>query len=327
MRLANGYQISQAIHAAAALKLSDFVGDSPTSANDVAAAAGAHPGSVYRLLRALSTLGIFHETDDRLFEHTPVSELLRSDRPGSLLGWPAFIGRDYHWQSWGDLVNCIRTGEDATRHLYGVDIWQYRAGKPEETAIFNRAMAAISGSVAPSIIAACDFGRFDRIMDIGGADGSLMVAILRANPHPRGVVFDLPHVVEAATTVIKGAELGERCEIIGGSYYDSIPAGADACILKSTLMDLTDDEAVEVLGRVRKALNRGGSVLVLEGLIGAPNTGQRDAFSDLNMLVATGGRDRRRDEWEALFSAAGLTLESVTPTASRFHILEARPTR
>ena len=154
LRLVNGYQISQAIHVAAELRLADFIGAEAVSVSDVSARVGAHPESLYRLLRALSTVGVFRETEDRRFVASPVSELLRVDNPQSMWGWPMMIGRPYHWQMWGDLLHSIRTGEDAIHHRYGMDVWAWRGDKPEETTIFNAAMQAMSRNVAPSIIAA-----------------------------------------------------------------------------------------------------------------------------------------------------------------------------
>jgi len=325
LRLINGYQISQAIHVAADLRLADLIGDEPVSLPEISTRVGAHPGSLYRLLRALSTVGVFRETEDQRFVASPMSELLRTDHPQSMWGWPMFIGRPYHWQMWGDLAHSVRTGEDAIHHRHGVGIWTYRADKPEETTVFNAAMEAMSRNVAPAIIAACDFTRFKRIVDVGGANGALLAAILTANPQSTGVVFDLPHVVREASSVIRGAGLEGRCEMVEGSYFDGVPSGGDAYIFKSVLMDHTDETCAAILRQVRTAMGPHGALLVIEGVISAANEGPRNAFSDLMMLVGTGGRERRRDEWEAVLAAGGFALSSITPTASRVQILEGRP--
>jgi hypothetical protein len=324
LRLVNGYQVSQAIHVAAALKLADFVDDRPIAVSELSTRVGAHTDSLYRLLRALSSVGVFRETEGRCFAATPMSELLRTDHPQSISGWARFIGRPYHWQMWGDLLHSVQTGQDAIHHRYGVDIWTYRAEKPEETAVFNAAMAALSKNVATAIVTAGRFTRFHRIVDVGGADGALLTAILTACPRSTGVVFDLPHVVRAAVAAVTAAELEGRCEIVEGSYFDTVPAGGDAYIIKSVLMDHTDETCVDILRRVRTVMHPEGRVLVIESLVTAQNDSPRTAFSDLMMLVATGGRERARDEWEAILAAAGLALDAITPTASRFQILEAR---
>ena len=325
LRLVNGYQVSQAIHVAAALKLADFVGDHPISVSELGTRVGAQADSLYRLFRALSSVGVFRETEGRCFVATPMSDLLRTNHPQSMWGWAMFVGRPYHWQMWGDLLHSVRTGEDAIHHRHGVDIWTYRADKPEETAVFNAAMAALSKNAAAAIVAAGDFTRFRRIVDVGGADGALLTVILTACPHSTGVVFDLPHVVRDAVATVSAAGLEGRCEISEGSYFDTVPASGDAYILKSVLMDHTDETCVDILRRVRTVIHPEGRVLVIEGLVTAQNDSPRTAFSDLMMLVATGGRERARDEWEAILAAAGLELGAITPTASRFQILEARP--
>jgi hypothetical protein len=310
---------------AAVLRLADFVGAEPVAAEEIASRVGTHPRSLYRLLRALSTVGIFRETDDRRFAGSAMSDLLRTDHPGSMWGWPAFIGRRRHREIWGELLHSVRTGQDGPHHLWGVDPWQYR--EPEEIARFSAGQAAVSRTVAPAIIAAYDFSKFPRIVDVGGANGALLAAILSASPRSSGVVFDLPPVVQEAASVNRTAGLDGRCEIVGGSYWDGVPAGGDAYIIKSVLMDHTDEEAATLLRNVRSAMGPRGTRLVIERLIGAPNEGPVDAFFDLQMLVGTGGSVRRQDEWAPLFAAGGFSLDSVTPTASRFYVLEGRPSK
>jgi hypothetical protein len=325
MRLTNGYQVSQAIHVAAELRLADFIGGEPVTADEIAPRVGAHAGSLYRLLRALSTVGIFRETDDERFVGSPMSDLLGTDHPRSMWGWPAFIGRPHQREIWGDLLHSVRAGEDAPHHLWGVDIWQYRADKPEEIAGMNAAMAAVSRTAAPAISAAYEFSRFGRIVDVGGANGALLVAILTASPRSSGIVFDLPAVVREAASVIREAGLEGRCEAVGGSYWDAVPAGADAYIIKSVLVDTTDEEAATLLRNVRSAMGPRGTLLVIERIIGAPNEGAVDAFLDITMLVSTHGAVRRQDEWAAVFAAGGFKLGSVTPTAARLYVLEGHP--
>ena len=298
---------------AAELRLADFISDEPVTAEEIAPRVGAHARSLHRLLRALSTAGIFRETDDKRFVGSPMSDLLRTNHPGSMWGWPAYIGRPLHREVWGDLLHSVRTGQDAPHHLWGVDIWQYRADKPQEIASFNAAMETVSRNAAPAIIAAYDFSKFGRIVDVGDANGALLVAILSANPRSLGIVFDLPPVVREAISVIRTAGLDGRCVIVGGSYWDGVPVGGDAYIIKSVLMDTTDEEAATLLRNVRSAMGPRGTLLVIERLIGAPNEGSMDAFFDITMLVGTRWSVRRQDEWAAVFAAGGFRLDSVTP--------------
>ena len=325
LRLTNGYQISQAIHAAATLQIADHLGDEPLAADAVAEAVGADPDAIYRLLRALGTVGVVAESEDHRFTSTAVLDLMRSDSPASMRGWAAMIGRPLHWESWGSFVDSVRTGKDSFRSRFDMGVWDYRASKPDETAVFSAAMAALSLPVAPAVIAAYDFGRFDTIVDVGGADGSLLAAILRANPDTRGVVFDLPHVVAGAEAVISAAELQDRLTTVAGSYFDTIPRGGDAYMMKSVLHDCGDEESARILRNVREAMDPAATLLVVEAVVSATNPSQRDAFSDLNMLVNTGGRERRLDEWESVFAAGGFALHSTTPTSSPFQVIEGRP--
>lgn len=324
--LVNGYQVSQAIHAAATLKLADFAGDAPRSAEDIAADAGTAPEPTYRLLRALASIGIFEETDDNRFTANELSVLLRSDDPRSMRGWADFIGRPMHWQLWGDLVHCVQTGQDSARHLYGGSIWDVRAGMPEENAVFNAAMASLSGSVIPAILeSGFDFNRFDWIVDVGGGNGTLLAAILGANPHPRGTVFDLPHVVSGVPAVAAAAGVEGRCDSVPGNFFaESVPPGADAYILKNVAHDCTDDDTSAILRNIRDAMLPTGRVIVIERMVSAPNGNRVSTFSDLNMLVATGGKERTTAQWEELFAASGLALVGVTPTAAAAFIIEAR---
>lgn len=323
-QLTNGYQVTQAIHVAAELRVADHVGDKPVEATAIAGAVGVDPGALYRLMRALATVGIFAETDERAFVSTPMSELLRSDHPRSFRGWPAFVGGQLHWAAWGTLTESVRTGVDAHRMRFGQSVWEYREDKPDETVRFTAAMAAVSGTAAKAIVDAFDFGRFPRLVDVGGADGFLLATILSVTPGAAGVVFDLPHVVLAVEDVAARFGLQGRLRAEGGSYFDIIPPGGDAYILKSILHDCPDDDCVRVLRNVRAAMPESGRLLVVEAVLGQRPT-PRDAFSDINMLVNTGGRERREDEWRALLSEAGFQISGISPTASPFSVIECRP--
>ena len=324
LRLTNGYQVSQSIHVAATLNVADLVADEPRAAAELATALAVNEDALYRLLRALATVGIFREVEGRSFVATPMSALLRSGHPRSMRGWPVFIGRPQHWTAWGDLLNCVRTGEDAPHHLLGESVWEYRAREPGEASIFNAAMAAISRGVTEALVEAYDFDRYARIVDVGGADGTLLVGILSANPRPHGVVFDLPRTVADAAAVIDSAGLGARCDIVPGSFYERIPAGGDAYILRAVLHDCTDEQSRQILQNIHGAMAPDGKVLIIEGIMQPAASTPRDAFTDLNMLVATGGRERDLQDWETVLASAGFELAGTTATASRFHVIEAR---
>ncbi len=314
-RLVNSYQLSQAIHVAAVLGIADLLADGPRSSDELAKATGTSPRALYRLLRALAAFGLFHEDDDRRFSLTELGDALRSDAPESVAGWAAFVGRRNIREAWSALEESIRTGENAFKLEHGINVWEYRAQNPEESEIFDRAMASSSHLVIRSLIDAYDFGRFGTIVDVGGGNGTLLRALLEEYPQLTGVLFDQPHVVE-------GVDLGERGRIVGGSFFESVPEGGDAYLLKWIIHDWEDEESVAILRNVRR---NGGALLLVERVVEPPNEGPETKLGDLNMLVGPGGQERTLEEFRAVFEAAGYELVGDTPTASGMHVIEGSP--
>jgi len=317
-RLANGYQVTQAIHVAASLGIADLLRDGPQDSETLAAATASHAPSLHRVLRALASVGVLHEDDHGGFALTEIGACLRSDAPEPVGGWAVFVGRPYHWQAWGALLHGVRTGENAFRSAHGTDVWDYRTAHAEEGAIFDAAMTAIMVRANRHLLAAYDFGRFATVVDVGGGRGAFLNAILAAHPGLRGILFDQPHVVD-------GAVVGDRCEVVAGSFFDAVPAGADAYVLKAVLHDWEDDDAVHILRRCRTAIPGHGTVLVVERDLGAANENVDAKLSDLNMMVGPGGRERTRGEFATLFAAGGFALERTTPTAIGLSVFEGRP--
>jgi hypothetical protein len=317
-RLANGYQVTQAIHVAATLGIADLLGDGQQDSETLAAATATHAPSLHRVLRALASVGVLHEDADGAFALTAIGACLRSDAPEPVGGWAVFVGRPYHWQAWGALLHGVRTGENAFRSVHGTDVWEYRAAHAEEGAIFDGAMTAIMLRANRHVLAAYDFGRFATVVDVGGGRGAFLNAILAAHPGLRGVLFDQPQVVD-------GAVVGDRCEVVAGSFFDAVPAGADAYVLKAVLHDWEDDEAVHILRRCRTAIPDDGALLVVERDLGAANENPDAKLSDLNMMVGPGGRERTGGEFATLFAAGGFALERTTPTAIGLSVYEGRP--
>jgi hypothetical protein len=322
-RMIVGFQVSQAIHVAASLGVADLLAGGPRTSDELAAETGTHAQSLYRLLRALASVGVFHEEDGRSFSLTPMGELLRSDVPGSLHGWAAFIGRPYFRESWTALEHSIRTGENAFRHVHGTDVWSYRAQRPEESAIFDRAMQSLTGGSNEALLEAYDFGHFHTVVDVGGGNGALLAALLSAYPDLRGIVFDQPHVVSNAGALLDAAGVADRCELVGGSFFEEVPAGGDAYVLKSIIHDWEDEESIAILEACGRAMHDGALLLLIERIVGPPNEDARTKFGDLNMLVNPYGRERTIDEWDGLLRASGFVLEGTTPTASGLAVIEA----
>jgi O-methyltransferase domain/Dimerisation domain len=317
-RLVNGYQVTQAIHVAAALGIADLLREGPRDSDALAGATESHAPSLHRVLRALAAVGVLHEGDDGRFALTAVGACLCSDAPEPVGGWAAFVGRPYHFEAWSALLHGVRTGESPFRSVHGTDVWDYRAAHPEEGAIFNAAMTDIMRRANAHLLAGYDFGRFATVVDVGGGRGAFLRAVLDAHPATRGILFDQPHVVA-------GADGGERCEVVGGSFFEAVPDGADAYLLKAVLHDWEDDDALRILARCRAASPGHGALLVVERDLGAPNEDADAKLADLNMLVGPGGRERTRDEFAALFAAGGFELVGATRSAIGLSVFEGRP--
>jgi hypothetical protein len=323
-RLVNGYQVTQAIHVAATLGIADLLRDEPLSSDELAALASAHPRSLHRVLRALASVGVLREDDDGRFALTEVGEGLRSDAAEPVGGWAVYVGRPAHFQAWGALLHAVRTGENAFHSVHGADVWEYRARHPEDGAIFDRAMTDISRRANRQLLEAYNFARFDRVVDVGGGHGAFLAGVLAAHPAMRGVLFDQPHVVADAAPVLETAGVRDRCEVVAGSFFDEIPPGGDAYLLKAIVHDWEDDDAVRILRGVRAAVADDGVALVVERELGAPNENPDAKFSDLNMMVGPGGRERSRDELATLFAQGGFALERIVPTGIGLNVFEGR---
>lgn len=318
-RLINGYQASQAIHVAATLGLPDLLRSGAMNANAAAAQLGVDAGALQRLLRALAALDVFREDEDCCFSLAPMGEALCAEAPGSCHAWARLAGRTAGWAAWGALEHSIRTGQSAFRHLHGTDAWQWRAEHPVEGAIFDRAMREGSLRIAALLSRAVDVSRFRHIVDIGGGDGSLLVALLRQFPALHGTLFDQPGVVAACNA----AETAPRLSVLGGDFFARVPEGGDGYVLKFILHDWPDREAEIILRRCAEAMPPAARLIVIERVLAAPNEGPEGKLSDLNMLVNLGGRERSREDFEKLLGNAGLALLSVTPIDSQTFAIEA----
>jgi hypothetical protein len=324
LALINGYQITQAIHAASILRVADHLNDEARSAGELAALTNSHPDSLYRLLRALAAVGVFREDEGRKFSLTPMGDCLRTGSATPLGAWAEVVGSSYYWQAWGHLLHSIQTGENAFQNLNGRDVWQFRAEHPEYGAAFDRAMTQLSGGSADAVIRAYDFSSFRHIVDVGGGQGLMLAAILHAYPHMRGTLFDQPHVVAGAKAVLAERGVIERCDIVGGSFFETVPEGADAYLMRVVIHDWEDDEAIAILKACRRAMRETAKLLLIERLIAPPNEMPAAKFGDLNMLVLPGGRERTRAEFSDLFGKSGFELTQAF-AAGILNVIEARP--
>ena len=315
-QMIDSFQVSQALHVAATLGIADLLKDGKRGSDDLAAATNTNPSALYRLLRALASVGVFEEDAERRFGLTELGECLRSDAAEPLGEWARQIGRPYYWQAWDHLLFSIQTGENAFSDLHdGMRVWEWRAQHPEESAIFDQAMMGVSRSRAQAILAVYDFGQFGTLADIGGGNGAFLAAILTKNPTVRGINFDQPHVAGKGQALFEKAGLEDRAQSVSGSFFEKIPSGADGYVMKKVLHDWDDDDCIRILEVIHASCGE-AKLLLVECVIGEPNTDDTAKFSDLNMLVMPGGRERTTAEWEALLKAGGFKLTAIVSSVA-----------
>ncbi len=315
---------AQAITAAADLGIADALANGPVAADELATAVNADADGVSRLLRALISRGIFRQRRDGRYDLTPLANTLRRDAEVSLAGFARWVGSPQHREHWSLLTEAVRTGRATVPGLRGKPVFDYLTDETELGKIFNEAMTGTSELAIAPVIAAYDFSSYSTIIDIGGGHGRLLAAILAATPHARGVLFDLPHVVAGAPAVLREHHVEDRARIAQGSFFDSVPGGGDAYLLKLVIHDWSDDEAARILRNVRTAAGVGKHLLLVELVI--PRHGREfpGKWVDLDMLVGLEARERTAAEYERLLDRAGFRMTKVVETASPFSVVEAR---
>jgi DNA-binding transcriptional ArsR family regulator len=326
LQLTMGALVSQAISVIARLGIADVLAAGPRGVDEIAERVGAHRSALYRVLRALGDVGVVAELENQRFALTPLGEVLRSDVPGSLRGWATMVGMPFHRYPWTDLYETVQTGKSAFDRVHGTEVFDYLAEHPEDAAVFDAAMTSISTNEAASIVKAYDFSRFNTIVDVGGGRGGLLAAILAANPDLRGVLFDVPAVVVGADEEISSSEVADRCDVVSGDFFDTLPEGGDAYLLSNIITSWGDDHAAEILCTCRAAMADTACLLLVESVLpgdAAPSLGK---LADLEMLVMTaGGRQRTEAEHRALLDRAGLRLTRIVPSSGMVSLVEAVP--
>jgi SAM-dependent methyltransferase len=323
--LSEGSTVAMGIALAAELGIADLLVEGPRSSAELAGATSTHPAALYRLLRLLTSFGVFSETEPDRFAQSPLSELLRTGTPGSLRAWLRMTGLSVWWRSLADSLETMKTNESAFRRVIGSEAFDYLATHPRDGEIVNEAMSALGQAAAAAVPFAYDFRSLRKIVDVGGGHGTLMSAILRFHRHLTGIVFDLPHVVENARTALTNAGVADRCEIAAGDFFESVPPGGDAYILSSIVHDWERDRAIAILRNCRQAMTPDGRVLLIELVIPGPNEPHVGKIMDFVMLVLLGGQERTEQEYADLLGEAGYRLNRVIPTLSPMSIVEAMP--
>lgn len=323
VEMISGFWVSRVIYIAAKLGLADQLKTGAKTAEEVAEATRTHAPSLYRVMRALSGAGILFEDEEKRFSLTPLGETLRSDVPFSLRAFATSELGEVHYPSWGALLHTVKTGERAFDHVFGTDCWDYFGKHPEYAQVFNQSMTEVTRFIEPAITKAYDFSVFAKIVDVGGGHGGLITSILKKSPQSKGVIMDAPQVVQGARERIEAEGLEERCEAVAGNFFEAVPAGGDAYVMKHIIHDWDDREAIAILRNCRKAIKEGGKLLLIEAVIPGRNQPGLPVFGDLVMMLIPGGRERTAEEFAALFEAAGFRLQRVIPTESPMCVIEA----
>jgi hypothetical protein len=326
LHLITGYWISQAIGAAAQLGIADCLSRNGRPVDDLAHATACHAPSLYRLLRALASVGVFKESAPREFALTPMGALLKTGMLGNLRAFACLQGDAWHWRSWGAIEQSVRTGQPALsgESAEPQSCFDYLAKHPEREALFNAAMSGYSAQVSDAVAEAYDFSAARVIADIGGGQGELLALILARQTHLQGILFDREAVLLGAPDMLARHAVSERCAIIAGDFFDTVPGGADHYILSAVLHDWDDERAAGLLRRVAGHMLSDARVLIVENVIPTGNEAHPGKLIDLEMLLITGGRERTEAEFVALAQTAGLTVERIVPTAMPVSIIVAR---
>ncbi len=316
--------MSQAIEAAAELGIADTLAAGPLAPDELARKAGADPDAVNRLMRALISRGVFRRRRDGTYALNALADTLRADAPVSMAGAAMFYGSPQHREHWSMLAEAVRTGRATVPLLRGKGIFEYLSDDAHLAKLFNDAMTSISEMADSSIVAAYDFTRCEVIVDVGGGHGRLLAAILAAAPNARGVVHDLPDVVAGALALMRKYDVAERVRVEAGSFFERVPTGGDAYVLKHIIHDWSDDEAVAILRNLRAACGTTATVLLVELVIPEHDRDFIGKWADLEMLLGVNGRERTAAQYRALLELAGFRMTRVIPTASPFSIIEAK---
>lgn len=324
LHLVSGYWIAQAIYVAAELGIADLLGRKARLVDELARETGCDSPSLYRVLRALASVGIFSEAVPHGFVQTPMGALLRKDMPGNLAAFSRFQGDAWHWSAWGAIVDSVRSGKPAMTIRHDVsNCFEYLAQHPRSATLFDQAMGGYAAQVHAAVVDAYDFGPAACIVDVGGGQGALLAAILECAPQARGVLFDRSEVLHAAPALLQQYGVAERCQTVAGDFFEGVPAGGDLYLLSSVLHDWDDHDAAAVLRNVCAAMDDGARLLIVEQVLPDGDEPHPGKLIDLEMMLITGGRERTAQEYRALLADAGFVMRQVIPTAVSASIVEA----
>ena len=325
MQMIFGSVITQAISVAARLGLADLLKDGAKSADELAQATGTQARPLYRLLRALASVGIFAEDDAGRFKLTPLAEPLRSNTPDSLRDFSIFIGADWHWRAWGDLFGSVQSGQPAFERIYGKAYFDYLGENAGPAQVFNDAMTSLSTAASAAVVDGYDFAGINKLVDVGGGHGMLLSSILEKYPQMSGILIDAPSVIKGTKEAIEARGLSGRCDAVGGDFFASVPAGGDAYIMKHIIHDWNDERASTILQCCHRQMPPEGRLLVVEIVIPEGNAPSIGKLLDLEMLVLLHAYERTEAEYRELFNRSGFRLTRIVPTKSVYSVIEGVP--
>jgi O-methyltransferase domain/Dimerisation domain len=321
--LARGYAPATCLYAAAKLKIADQLAGGPKTVSELARASNAQEDALYRCLRALASIDVFRETTPRTFVNTPLSEAIRSDVSGSARDAVLFMADPLHLRIYSELMHTMETGETAFRKIMGMEPFEFFRQNEEENQAFNDAMTSISRQFIQPVMEVYDFGESGTLADVGGGHGILLGTILEKHHGLRGIIFDLPNVVEGAERQIESLGLASRCEVVGGDFFEAVPP-AESYLMKSIIHDWDDARAITILKNCAKAMRgRNGKIVLLEMLVDSSNEPDLAKWIDIEMLTMAGGRERTETEYAGLLAWAGLRLARVVRSAGPLAVIEA----
>ena len=325
LELVTGAWVAQAIHVAAELGIADALTEDPLPLDDLADRVGADPEALRRLMRALISRGIFRQRRDGRYELTALANTLRPNEQFSMYGWVRLVGSPQHREHWSLLVESVKSGKAIIPQLRGKEGFDYLRDEPELLKLHNDAMTGLDGPSAIAVVAGYSFSPYRTIVDVGGGHGGLLSTILAATPNARGVLYDLPEVVAGASALLRQRGVEDRVRVEGGSFFDSVPSGGDAYVLKNVIHDWSDGQAVAILRNVRVAAGADATLLLVEMVLPEHHRDFAGKWVDLEMLLQADGRERAAAEYRDLLRQAGFRMTRVVQTASPFSVVEATP--
>jgi predicted O-methyltransferase YrrM len=325
MQMLYGALLANLISAVAEFGVADLLEDGPRPVEELAALTETDPDALYRALRALAAASVFAEVAPRRFALTPLAATLRTGAAGSMRDHARNWGSAEYQRSFTEIRHSVRTGLPGFDHAYGTDWWSYLRAHPESADTFNRAMGNRATQIAAAAVEAVDLSDVRRLVDVGGGHGQLVSALLGRYPDLKAVVFDMPEVVEHARRALSEAGNADRAETVGGSFFETVPAAADAYVLSSILHDWNDVDATKILDTVRRAMHPAGKVLVVDMVLPAGDAAHPGKLLDVVMLTLVGGRERTEAEFAGLFAGAGLRHTETVATTAPVSVLVAAP--